>query len=92
MSGAPFRTPDADAQVAAVRQGIGMTRLPCFVGDADPLLARAPGIEPRLNGALWILTQGEARKTKRVRLFTEFVSQRFAAYAPLLTGLSASGD
>jgi hypothetical protein len=75
-----------------VRQGIGMTRLPCFVGDADPVLARARGIESRLNGALWILTQGEARKTKRVRLFTEFVSLRLGGYAPLLAGLSASGD
>ncbi|NLR97418.1 LysR family transcriptional regulator [Rhizobium sp. P38BS-XIX] len=39
-SGIPFVTPDADAQIAAVRQGIGMTRLPCFVGDADPLFTR----------------------------------------------------
>jgi hypothetical protein len=69
-----------------------MTRLPCFVGDADCLLARAPGIEPRLNGTLWILTQGEARKTKRVRLFVEFMSQRLAGYAPLFAGLSVSGD
>lgn len=91
-SGVPFRAPDAEAQAAAARQGIGMTRLPCFVGDADPLLARAPGIEPRLDGALWILTQGEARKTKRVRLFTEFMSLRLAGYAPLLAGLSVTGD
>ena len=43
-TGVPFRTPDAEAQIAAVRQGIGMTILPCFVGDADPLLVgcRAP--------------------------------------------------
>jgi DNA-binding transcriptional LysR family regulator len=88
----PFRTPDAEAQVAAARQGIGMTRLPCFVGDADPLLTRAPGAEPRLHGTLWLLTQRETRKTKRVRLFTEFVSRRLAAYAPLLAGLSLSRD
>jgi DNA-binding transcriptional LysR family regulator len=35
-TGVPFRTPDAEAQIAAARQGIGMTTLPCFVGDADP--------------------------------------------------------
>ena len=91
-AGAPFRAPDAEAQVAAARQGIGMTRLPCFVGDADPLLARAPGLEPRLNGAIWILTQGETRKTKRVRLFIEFVSQRLIGHAPLLAGSSATLD
>jgi DNA-binding transcriptional LysR family regulator len=85
--GVPFRTPDADAQIAAARQGIGMTRLPCFVGDADPLLARVPGNELRTDATLWILTQGEARKTKRVRLFTEFVSRRLAAYASRFAGL-----
>jgi DNA-binding transcriptional LysR family regulator len=91
-TGVPFRAPDAEAQVAAARQGIGITRLPCFVGDADPQLARAPGVKPRVNGALWILTQGETRKTKRVRLFIDFVSRRLAAYAPLFAGLSGPSD
>ena len=62
-TGIPFRTPDADAQIAAARQGIGITRLPCFVGDADRLLARVPGVEPKTQAILWLLTQGEARKT-----------------------------
>jgi DNA-binding transcriptional LysR family regulator len=88
----PFRTPDAEAQIVAARQGIGMTKLPCFVGDADPLLVRVPGTNLQMNGTLWLLAQGETRKTKRVRLFTEFVSRRLAAYAPLLAGLSVSRD
>ena len=91
-TGVPFRTPDAEAQIVAARQGIGMTTLPCFVGDADPLLVRVPGTDPHMYGTLWLLTQGETRKTKRVRLFTEFVSGRLAAYAPLLAGLSLSRD
>jgi hypothetical protein len=45
-----------------------------------------------MYGTLWLLTQGETRKTKRVRLFIEFVSRRLAAYAPLLAGLSQSRD
>ncbi|WP_179505782.1 MULTISPECIES: LysR family transcriptional regulator [unclassified Sphingomonas] len=91
-TGTPFRTTDPDAQIAAVRQGIGITRLPCFVGDADHLLVRVPGVEPREQAMLWLLTQGEARKTKRVRLFNDFVSHRLALYAPLLAGLSVSDD
>ncbi len=82
----PFRTTNADAQIVAVRHGLGMTTLPCFVGDADPLLARVPGTGLRMHGTLWLLTQGETRKTKRVRLFTEFVSERLATYRPLLAG------
>lgn len=87
-TGVPFRTSDAETQIVAAQQGIGMTKLPCFVGNADPLLVRVPGTDLPMHGTLWILTQGETRKTKRVRLFTEFVSRRLAAYAPLLAGLS----
>jgi hypothetical protein len=35
---------------------------------------------------------GESRKTKRVRLFTEFMSRRLAAYVQLLAGLSSCRD
>jgi len=69
-----------------------MTKLPCFVGDADHLLMRVPGIDLKGHATLWLLTQGETRKTERVRLFTEFLSRRLAAYAPLLAGLSMSHD
>jgi DNA-binding transcriptional LysR family regulator len=89
-AGVPFRTTDSEAQLAAARQGIGMTTMPCFVGDADPLLVRVPGTDLHMYGTIWLLTQGETRKTKRVRLFTEFISQRLATHAPLLAGLSVS--
>jgi len=92
VTGVPLRTTDGEAQIVAARQGLGITTLPCFVGDADPELVRVPGTDLHLYGTLWLLTQGETRKTKRVRLFTEFVSRRLAAYAPLLAGLSASRD
>jgi hypothetical protein len=69
-----------------------VTTLPCFVGDADPLLVRVPGTDLHMYGTLWILTQGETRKTTRGRLFTEFVSRRLAAYASLLAGLSIPRD
>ena len=89
VTGVPFRTTDGETQIAAVRQGLGVTTLPCFVGDADPQLLRVPGTGLHKHGTLWLLTQGDARKTKRVRLFTEFVTHRLAAYSPLLAGLSA---
>jgi DNA-binding transcriptional LysR family regulator len=88
----PFRTTDAEAQIVAVREGLGMTTLPCFVGDADPLLVRVPGAPLHKHGTLWLLTHGETRKTKRVRLFTEFASRKLASYTPLLAGLASSRD
>ena len=56
------------------------------------MYVRFPGIEPKAQAILWLLTQGEARKTKRVRLFNDFLSQRLAAYGPLFAGLSVSSD
>ncbi len=91
-TGEAFRTTDAGAQIVAAQQGLGITTLPCFAGDADPQLVRVPGADLHMYGTLWLLTQGETRKTKRVRLFTEFIFRRLAAYAPLLAGLSVSRD
>ncbi len=67
-TGVPFRTPDADTQIAAARQGIGITRLPCFVGDADRLLARVPGIDLKAHATLWLLTQGANKREKALFL------------------------
>ena len=83
----PFRTTEAGAQMAAVRGGVGITALPCFVGDRDLLLARVPGSALRLHGTLWLLTHGETRKTKRVRLLTEHLSRSLASHARLLAGM-----
>ncbi|UIJ46535.1 LysR family transcriptional regulator [Sphingomonas cannabina] len=85
-----FRVTDGEGQLAAVRQGLGITTLPCFIGDADPQLVRLPGTALHQYGTIWLLTQGETRKTKRVRLFTEFMSRRLADYLALLAGMSAS--
>src|SRR4051812_6737253 len=54
VTGVPFRTPDAETQIIAAHQGIGITKLPCFVGDADPLLVRVPGIDVPMHGTLWL--------------------------------------
>lgn len=88
----PFRVTDGEAQIVAVRLGLGLTTLPCFVGDADPALVRAPGAPLHKHGTLWLLTHGETGKTKRVRLFTAFAARRLATYAPLFTGLSPARD
>jgi DNA-binding transcriptional LysR family regulator len=56
----PFRTTDTAAQIVAVRHGLGMTTLPCFVGDSDPLLVRVPGSAMHRHGTLWLLAQDQA--------------------------------
>jgi DNA-binding transcriptional LysR family regulator len=68
-TGVPFRTADAEAQIVAVRYGLGMTTLPCFVGDADPLLVRVPGTDLHMYGyALASNTGRDAQDEARAAL------------------------
>ncbi|WBO20757.1 LysR family transcriptional regulator [Sphingomonas abietis] len=90
-SDAPVTVTDSEAQIIAVRAGLGMAPLSCFVGDVDPSLIRVPGGALRKHGTFWLLTHGETRKTKRVRLFSDFIAQRFDTHATLLAGLLVSG-
>jgi DNA-binding transcriptional LysR family regulator len=85
----PFKTSDMSTQIAAVKAGIGMTVLPCFLGDADASLKRVPGSSIHHYGNLWFLSHGETRKTKRVRLFGEFIKKRMLKYIDLLNGKSS---
>jgi len=66
---------DIFVQVAATREGLGASVLPCFVGDGDSGLCRLPPGTPHPYGDLWILTHGDLRKTPRVRAFTEFMTE-----------------
>ena len=92
VDGVPFRVTETEPQVAAVREGLGVTTLSCFVGDADPVLVRVPGTGIHVHGCLWILTRGDARKTKRVRLFIDYIASRLARHEPLLAGRCVRGE
>src|ERR1700677_2020355 len=65
-TGMPFRITDGEAQIAAVRQGLGITILPCFVGYADPQLVRVPGGRPaHVRNALASHTEGDTQDEAR---------------------------
>jgi len=87
MAPVPARFSDTLAQAAAARAGMGIAPLPCFVGDADPELVRVPGSGQWRFGTLWLLTHGEARRTRRVKLFSEFLKRRLSRHTLLLAGL-----
>jgi len=82
----PFRAPEAGAHLSAICQGVGLGVLPCFVGDSSDGLVRVPGSRAGSHGTLWLLTHGETRRTKRVRLFLDFISGRLSDHASRLAG------
>lgn len=76
--------------LAAIRAGMGLGLLPCFVGEQEPTLRRVPtrGEEP--GWSLWVLSHPDLRRTARVRRFREFVAaalkRRAALVAPRFRG------
>lgn len=71
-----------------VRAGLGVTLLPCYVGDVDPGLRRLdpePMLDPKFD--MWLLYHPEVRRVYRVRLFADFVIDLMAADRDLFEGL-----
>jgi DNA-binding transcriptional LysR family regulator len=57
--------------IAAVKAGLGVATLPCFVGDAEPDLIRClPPIEA-IRASLWLVTREALREAPHIRAFLD---------------------
>ena len=77
------------AMHAMVREGLGVSILPCYTADLDPTLRRLapdPFIDRKFD--IWILYHREARHTRRLRLFADFLIGQIKADAGLFEGRS----
>jgi DNA-binding transcriptional LysR family regulator len=77
---------DMIALQAAVRAGLGVGRMPCFVGDRDPELGRVPGFPLTRYFDIWILTHPDLKHVERIRRFMRFAADEFKANAGLYLG------
>ena len=70
-----FYVDDTLLTQAALREGMGVSILPCFMGDPDPALARY--VEPReaWDLGLWILLHPDLKGTARVLAFRDYMIQ-----------------
>ncbi len=74
----------------AVAAGIGLTALPCYLGDTTPSLVRIGSPVAAMTRELWLLTHEDLRRTARVSAFTEFAGQALAKHRPLFEGRDPS--
>lgn len=77
---------DMIAVHSAVKQGIGIGRMPCFLGDSDPSFARVPGLTLAPGPDIWVLTHHDLKKVERVRVFMQFVAAEFKKKETLYLG------
>ncbi|WP_242335074.1 MULTISPECIES: LysR family transcriptional regulator [unclassified Anaeromyxobacter] len=80
-----FRCNSTASLHAAVRIGIGVAVLPCFVAEGDAGLVRLDAPEPP-HHELWLLVHGDLRRTPRVRAVIDWVDALVAAARPALCG------
>ncbi|WP_370978756.1 LysR family transcriptional regulator [Agaribacterium sp. ZY112] len=70
----------------AATQNIGITALPCFLGDSDNRLKRIfPPVE-ELSTELWLLTHPDLRRTARVRVLMDFIEEVLGKEKRLVQG------
>jgi len=81
-----FISDDTLLTLSALREGVGISIIPCFMGDADPLLQRYTEPDPSHNLGLWILMHPDLKRTARVLAFREHMIQSILEKENLFTG------
>ena len=70
-----FYSDDTLLTHSAIREGMGVSILPCFMGDADPELERYCDPDPSYNLGLWVLLHPDLKRTARVLAFRDHMVQ-----------------
>lgn len=81
-----YRSSSLINQMMAVKAGIGMALLPCYLGDQERDLESVSLPEAALTRELWLITHRDLRNTARVRAFFDVIGQGLTARRTLLEG------
>lgn len=81
-----FYVDETSLTLAAMKEGMGVGFLPCFLGDSDPELARFHEPEKQHELGLWLLYHRDLRSTKRVTLFREHMQREIKQATALFEG------
>ncbi len=68
-----FISDDTLLTLAAIKEDLGISILPCFMGDVDPALVRYCEPDPAYNLGLWILIHPDLKRTERVLAFRDYM-------------------
>ena len=81
-----FRLNSLPSMLEMAILGVGMTALPCFLGDGRSDLVRSGAPPPELDVELWMLTHPDLRHAARVRAFTEYAGAELVRHRRLIEG------
>jgi molybdate transport repressor ModE-like protein len=75
--------------LAALKAGVGLAYLPCFMGDSEPSLVRFRPPEQKHDLGLWLVYHRDLRRINRVRLFREHMQRELSDMRGLFEGRCA---
>lgn len=81
-----FYVDDTLLTQAALREGMGVSILPCFMGDPDPALARYSQPRAEWDLGLWLLLHPDLKRSARVLAFRRYMGEAIAARGALFAG------
>jgi DNA-binding transcriptional LysR family regulator len=81
-----FVSDDTLLTLSALREGLGVSVLPCFMGDSDPLLERYCEPNPEHDLGLWILLHPDLKRNARVLAFRDHLVNAVNARWKLFEG------
>ena len=73
----------------AVKNNLGMARMPCYVADAEPTLRRIDVSLTPSDWRVWVLSHADLRSTARVRACREFLIDIIEQQRELIEGLNS---
>lgn len=85
-SRAVFQCRASRAVQNAAAEGLGLTFLPCYVGDVDPRLIRVSDPIKSVDMHLWVLTHPDLRNTARIRAMMSVLYDELGGSADLWGG------
>ena len=80
-----LRSSSITAQHRMAAAGAGIAVLPCFIGDADPGIARVLP-EVVITRSFWVVTHQDTSRLARVRAFVEWITDLAATHRARLLG------
>lgn len=81
-----LRVDDVSSMAAATRNHLGLSKLPCYIGDLDKSLRRLNAPLAPSKWGVWILSHVDLRATARVRVCRDFLLETIEQQRPLIQG------
>ena len=86
------RVDTAGNMLAAIKGGLGLARLPCYLAEGEETISQLPIALTQSNWGLWVLSHPDLRDTARVRVCREFLYEIFERQRGIVEGSHSLND